>query len=129
MGLREVAEADLSFILEDRDTGFGWGITVIDPDGLTKPLVGMSSDISQLIDPETGQAVSGRKASIVLRISSLFGAGFSSLPKAIADTGSKPWLVQFDSINGWSGTFKISASDPDRTIGVVSCTLEFYKEA
>lgn len=129
MGLREVAEQDLAVLLEDRVGGFGWDITVIDPDGLSAPLVGSSSDIGQLIDPETGQGVSGRFASVVLRISSLVLAGFSSLPKGIAEIDGKPWIMKFDDINGNPGTFKVSSSAPDRAIGAVSCTVEFYKEA
>lgn len=126
MGLREIAETDLSFILEDSVFGFGWSITVTDPDGTTAALIGFSNDIAQLIDPDTGQAVSGRLASAVLRTSSLTAAGFG-LPVGIADSGSKPWLIQFDDINGTAHTFKVAQSNPDRALGVVSCVLEAYE--
>ena len=126
MGLRETAAADVGAILEDSVYGFGWPITVTDPDGNTAPLTGVSGDISQVIDPDTGIAVSGRLASAVLRISSLTAAGLG-LPVGIADSAKKPWVVQFDDINGNAHTFKVQQSDPDRAVGVVVCLLEVYK--
>lgn len=127
MGLREEMEAALSETLEDSDL-FGWAISLKDPDGLTKSLNGSSSDIAQVIDPETGVAVSGRVASIALRISSIYGAGFTSLPKAISNTTLKPWIVTVDDINGNSYVFKVKESNPDRTMGVVVCYLEVYSQ-
>lgn len=126
MGLRTIAETDLGKILEDSIYGFGWLITVTDPAALVKPLTGFSSDISQLIDPDTGQAISGRLASVSLRISSLTAAGFTSLPVGIADSANKPWLIAFDDINGNPYTFKVMKSNPDRALGLVICILELY---
>jgi len=125
MGLREQAEADLAFILEDSVGGDGNLITLTDPNGLVDTFTGFSNDISQVIDPDTGQAVSGRQASITLRISSLYAAGFG-LPKQVSDTALKPWVVQFNDINGLPYTFKVSESMPDRALGVVVCMLETY---
>lgn len=125
MGLRATAEADLAFILEDADTGFGWSISVTNPAGTTADLTGFSNDIAQLIDPDTGQAVSGRLASAVLRISSLTAAGLD-LPVGIADSASKPWLVAFNDINGNAHMFKVAQSNPDRALGTVSLILEAY---
>lgn len=126
MGLRQTAEADLSFILEDKVTGFGYDITVTDPLGSSAPLIGFSSDVALTIDPDTGQAVSGRRASVALRISSLITAGLE-LPRAIADSASKPWVVVFTDINGGSYTFKVQESHPDRALGIVTCMLELYE--
>ena len=126
MGLRKTAEADLGVILEDGVYGFGWPITVTDPNGTVASFTGFSNDISQLIDPDTGQAVSGRLASVALRISSLVTAGLA-LPVGIADAGSKPWQIQFDDINGNAFKFKVSQSNPDRAVGMVICLLELYK--
>ena len=128
MGLRELAENDLGFILEDEVTGFGWPVTITDPLGNsgTGPFIGFTDDISQVIDPDTGQAVSGRLATVVLRISSLNAAGLG-IPEGISDENLKPWVVQFDDINGVSYTFKVSSSNPDRALGVVSLILELYQ--
>lgn len=126
MSLREEAEKDLGLIVEDDQTGFGWPIEVIDPEGKkVSGLTGLSDDISQLIDPETGAAVSGRLASVAIRIAALTTAGLG-LPRAIADENSKPWRVNFDDINGSPHTFKVAQSNPDRAIGLVVCILELY---
>jgi len=126
MNLRQQAEADLAFILEDNATGFGWPITVTAPDGTSSPLTGSSNDISQVVDPETGQVVSGRSASVALRVASIFEAGFNSLPVGVTDKNSKPWLVAFDDINGNPYTFKVIQSNPDRTLGLITCILEAF---
>lgn len=126
MNLRLQAEADLEFILEDSSNGFGWTITVTDPNGMSSPLTGASNDISQVLDPETGAVVSGRSASVALRVASIFEAGFNSLPVGVADSNSKPWVIQFNDINSNSHTFKVIQSNPDRALGIITLILEAY---
>ncbi len=127
MSLRGLAEQDLGIILETDAYGFRWPITVTDPAGLTVPdLYGFSNDISQTIDPDTGELVSGRLASCVLRISSLTAAGFTDLPRNVADSTSKPWIVVFNDINGNAHTFKVRQGNPDYALGAFSCILEAY---
>lgn len=126
MGLRDEAEEDLSEILEDDIIGAGWPIKVTSPEKISADLTGYSGDISQLIDPETGQAVSGRIAHVTLRISSLSEKGLA-LPEGIADASKKPWVVEFNDINGSPFKFKVQESNPDRTLGIVNCILEFYE--
>ena len=126
MGLREQAETDNRAILNDSVNGFGFFISLTNPDGVVAPLTGFSNDISQLIDPDTGQAVSGRMASVALNINDIITAGLT-LPVAIADSAGKPWLITFNDINGNTNTFKILKSNPDRAIGMIVCILEFYK--
>ena len=125
MGLREQIEADLEFILEDSIMGFWFDIRVTDPSENADDFVGFSNDIAQAIDPDTGQLVSGRVASVALRISSLTNKGFG-LPVGIADKTSKPWIVAFNDINGNPFTFKVSESHPDRATGIITCFLELY---
>jgi len=83
------------------------------------------NDIAQVIDPDTGQAVSGRLASVAIRIGALTAAGLS-LPVGIVDAGSKPWVMEFNDINGNPFKFKVSQSNPDRALGLVACLLELY---
>lgn len=125
MSLRQLAEADLGLIMEDATTGFGWAITITDPAGVSASLTGLSDDIAQLIDPDTGQAVSGRMASVALRLSSLTAAGLG-IPVGISDSSSRPWVVQFDDINGTAHTFMVQKSNPDRALGIVTLILEAY---
>lgn len=126
MGLREIAENDLGFILEDVDRGGAWPITVTNPAGVSAALTGFSGDIGQVIDPDTGMAVSGRQAHVTLRVSTLVSLGLSR-PEGVADDTAKPWVVQFNDINGTSYTYKVIRSMPDRTAGMVSCLLGLYE--
>jgi hypothetical protein len=126
MGLREIAEADNGNILRDDVTGFGFSIILTDPTGAFANLTGFTNDIAQVIDPDTGQAVSGRSASCAIHIQDILDEGLT-LPQAIADSGSKPWIVTFNEINGQTHTFKISQSNPDRAVGMLICVLELYK--
>jgi len=128
MGLRDIAKTDLSLILADSDYGFAYLITVTNPAGTSTPsgFTGFSNDISQIIDPDTGEAVSGRSATVALDMTALTAAGFSTLPEAVADEDLKPWIVVFDDIEGSSYTFKVSQSNPDRSLGLVVCHLEAY---
>jgi len=128
MNLRALAEQDLGVTLEDKITGFAVDVTVIDPDGLEKILSGTPNDIAFVIDPDTGQAVTGRFAKVTLRISSLTAAGFTSLPVGVPDSTSKPWVIKFKDVNDIDHVFKVESSLPDRTLGVISLTLENYTE-
>lgn len=127
MGLRSEAAAALVEIYEDEDTGGGWPITVVSPAGLSKVVIGRSADIGQMVDLETGAILSGRSASVSFAISSILTAGFTTLPEGVVTATQKPWLVNFKDANGNSHTFKIQQSNPDRTVGAVTCILEVYK--
>ncbi len=126
MGLRTAIEQDLAYILEGDTTGFQWPIAITNPAGTVENFLGFSNDIAQVIDPDTGQMVSGRVASIAVRISALYAAGFT-LPRGISDAKQKPWVVKFDDINGKAHTFKVESSDPDRGLGLLTCMLEAYE--
>jgi len=126
MSLREQAEKDLKGIMEDETTGFGWPVTIVNPLGVNLSLIALSGDISQTIDPDTGQLVSGRLAYCSIRMSSLFAGGMG-IPEGISDSDRLPWLVTFNDINGVSHTFKVYKSSPDRALGIVDLVLEGWK--
>lgn len=125
MNLRETAEQDLATTLEDSVMGFGMPIVVTDPDGFMAELCGQSGDISFLIDPETGQAVSGRVAHVTIRISTLAEKGLS-IPRGVADKTSKPWVIAFPDLACNDQTFKVEEARPDRTLGLVTCIVGVY---
>ena len=122
-GLREVAENDLETILEDKIHGFAVDITLTNPAAETQTLTGFSNDVSQIIDPETGQIVSGRLATATLRLSKLT----IGTPEGIADPKSKPWLCAFDDILGKNHSFKVAHANPDLTLGIILLALEIWK--
>ena len=128
MNLRELAEADLAKTLEDGAIGFGYPIILTSPDKVSKTLTGYSNDISFSIDPDTGLAVSSRVASVALRISSLIAAGFVTLPEAIQNDTLKPWIVQFNDLSNNPFIFKVQEGHPDRGLGIITCTLEIYRD-
>lgn len=125
MGLRETAAADCKSIVEAAD-GFGWPITVTSPDGTVAAMVGLSTDIGITIDPDTGTAITGRRASVAISNVSLLLV-FGALPRAIADGSGKPWLVRFPDIHGSPHSFKVRETQPDRAIGLTVCFLEWYR--
>jgi len=124
-GLRETAEADLAGILED-PLGFGWPIVLTDPNTNVRSFTGFSNDIAQVIDPETGVAVNGRRISVALRTSSIIASGLS-LPRGVPRENTRPWVVSFADLAGKVSKFKVVESDPDRTLGVVILHLELYE--
>lgn len=128
MSLRGLAERHLALTIEDGAGGFGWPITLTSPAGVATAMTGQSVDISAVIDPDTGQLISGRQASVALRIASIPPAVVTAegLPRNVPDDTSKPWRVTFDDINGVTHEFKVKASLPDRTIGLTVLTLEAY---
>lgn len=125
VGLRQQATADLKVILENSTTGFGWPLSLTDPSGNSADLIGSTGDIALVIDPQTGQAVSGRTAHVALALESLTAAGLG-IPVAIAEITRRPWVVEFDDPMLNSYTFKVSGSHPDRTLGLVTLALELY---
>ena len=127
MSLRVQAEADLAVTLE-APGDFGEPFTLTDPADFESAtqLYGTVGDIGFLIDPDTGQGVSGRHATLTLRISTILAAGYPGLPEGIADKALKPWLVEFAGIATPAQKFKVMQSFPDRTLGVVTMSLEFW---
>lgn len=121
MGLREQAALDSRTILEDSTAGFGWPLVLTSPAGVSTSLTGFTSDVSVTIDPDTGQAVAGRKASVAVSLSSL-----PAMPAAVADELTKPWLVTFADVQGVTSTWKVIEVLPDRAVGVVVLLLESY---
>lgn len=116
MNLRGLAESDLSYIFDDGSTA-----VLLSPAGAEYPVVMISNDISEGIDPGTGQLVTGRYAYALLRMSML-----PDLPKGIAESGEKPWRLRFVDLQGVTATFKIVSTRPDRTLGLVKCELQAY---
>lgn len=97
-----------------------------DPEGNSVPFVGLSNDISAVIDPGTGMVVSGRSATLTLRLTSLISAGMP-VPRGTHDSSRKPWRVRVADISGVEANFKVVRADPDKTIGVVVLHLEAYR--
>ena len=125
MGLREQAAADLKSIVEDDATGFAWTIILTSPLKVSHTLKGLSTDIGQTYDQETGVPIAGRRASVTLSLATLTLLNLA--PKNVTKEDSKPWTVRFTDSGGSPHTYKIVETMPDRTLGALVCLLEFYK--
>lgn len=120
MGLREQAALDAKAIVEDT-AGFAWPLTLTSPVGVALSLLGLTTDVGQTIDPETGQAVAGRRASVAVSLSSL-----PEMPEAIADGRRKPWVATFADSQGRMADWKVIEVLPDRATGIAVLLLEAY---
>lgn len=125
MGLREQAVLDAQAILEST-SDFGVTLTITDPDGVSADVTGYSADIHLLMDPGTGQAVSGRRISAAVHMNTLVAAGLG-LPVGVAEQAAKPWRVRFADARGAPQTFKVVSSEPDRVTGIVVLWLEIHR--
>lgn len=121
--LRELAERDLGTILETTDGGFGRPVVLTDPSGTSATIDGMTGNISNAIDPETGAEIVGDFPSVTLRISSILAAGLA-MPVQEKHTGATAWRVSFEDLAGTTHTFRVQRPEPDYTLGFVNLKLE-----
>lgn len=126
MGLLSDAAADVKAILEDTD-GFGLTVTVTSPAGTAAQITGIPSDIGQTIDPETGQAVTGRQVHISLPVATL-RSSFGELPRGVLDRSEDPWRVTVQlPLMAQPATYAVSTTMPDE-VGCLVCFLEIYSD-
>ena len=83
MNLVAQAEADLALTLEST-ADFGEAFILTDPSGVTGNLTGQFSNISAVIDPDTGVRISGEFIQATARISSITAEGLG-MPVGIED--------------------------------------------
>lgn len=107
MSLRELAEADNAFLLEDDELGFAVAIRLTDTDGRVYDVVGQYHRVGVDVDPETGLLVQGNKSAITVRLSR-FPA--DNLPEA-------DWSIETTDITGTAVTGKANHVMLDRTAG------------
>jgi hypothetical protein len=109
-------------------SAFGLSIVVTSPGGTSVDMTGYAREIGQTIEPETGQAVAGMRASIDLPLADFRAAfGSSSLPVHVASAAGAPWRVSFDDAGGVNRAYKVVDTMPDLSLGVITCTLETYR--
>jgi len=125
MNLREQAAADMRGILEDSAAGFASVCVVTSPWGKKATLRGIFRDIDLAIDTQTGEAVAGHTASIVISKPSLAAVGFQEI-RNIPEEDSAPWVIELTDMGGAKRTFKVSDTPTDE-LGAVTCMLEAHK--
>ena len=108
-GLREQAEADLDFIIEDDTHGFATSITFSKSGEDDITVKGIANRIGVIQDQDTGLMFPGKTSFITVRISSL-----TTIP-------DETWNVAFTDISGNSVSGKIKQPMPDNTLGKFTC--------
>lgn len=114
---------DNRWILNDPN-GFRQAITLTSPAGVAATYFGFATDIAELLDPETGQAVSGRRASVSLSLLEVL-----DLPAVVHESDRRPWLVSFVDARGETNTWKVGDVRPDRRSGNLVLIVEGYRAA
>lgn len=125
MNLRDLAALDHVAIVSDGVAGFGWPIIVTNPDGLFASTTGYASDVAEVIDPQTGMPVMGRRVTVLVLPGPIVAAGLGEV-RAVPDSDRKPWLMRFADIRGRGRTYKVMAVYPDNDLGSLRCDLEAY---
>ncbi|MCQ2087878.1 MAG: hypothetical protein MJZ37_07480 [Bacilli bacterium] len=115
MGLRELAEKDLGFTLEDGNYGSARNITLSSPDGEEFQIQGWVNDIGYSYDTE-GNAVSSRTISAMWRMSSVMKNGNYVVP-------GRGWECSFSDMTGKEWNCYVVRVEPDRTLGIARAWL------
>ena len=108
MNIRELAEKDLSFTLEDTSLS-GSRFFLFDKKGNRFELAGFVGDIGYLLDT-TGTPVQGRTITTTYRL--------SSLAKKTKEVPQKGWRVLLQDLSGTEYRLYVVRYEPDRTIGI-----------
>lgn len=119
MGLREQAESDLAFTLEDPSVGSPF--VLIDPSGAEYPVVGTVGDIGLLIAPESGERIRSRSIVCSCRIKTLNELG--------ANIPCRGWRARIMDLQGNALNAYVEGNDPDRTLGIYNLIIGLDTEA
>jgi hypothetical protein len=114
MNLREQAESDLGWILENTGEA-GSPFVLINPDGAEYNVVGMVGDIGLSISPETGERIRSRSIVCSCRIKTLSALG--------AGQPGRGWKARFTDLEGNTVNAFVQGNDPDRTLGIYNLVI------
>lgn len=126
MSLLDRVQKDAQRIMNSEKFGFSTPLVLTEPDGTTHGLKGIVSVIYNLIDPDTGQPVSGFLATVSLNKLDLQDAGID-MPIGEMDTNARPWTVETTLVGGETILTKVVRSSPDKTNGNILIDLGKYE--
>ena len=112
MNLKELAEKDLQYTLENKDNGFAVDIILTNLSSQSQTVQGQYNRVSVDIDPETGMKIKSKKSIVSIRNSNL-----------TIGTPTKNWKVSVLDINGQSFEGIVSEVLPDDTLGFTTLYL------
>lgn len=125
MSLLQRMQKDAQRIMNSEKFGFSTDIVLIDPVGVEYPLKSILTVIHNLVDPDTGQPVSGYLATASINRLDLNELGIT-LPEGVSDDRARPWTVRETNIDGVVVNYKITRAAPDEANGNILCDLGSY---
>ena len=125
MGLLDRLRKDSQRIMNSDRFGFSTAITLTTPAGIQYPFKSIIAVIHNLIDPDTGQPVSGFLATASINVLDL-QASLLELPEGEMSESLRPWTITETNINGVVVTYKIVSTAPDEANGNILCDLVTY---
>ncbi len=125
MNLISRVQKDSQRIMNSERFGFSVPIVLTEPDGTAHSFKGLVSIIHNLIDPDTGEPVSGFLATVSINVRDLNAAGVE-VPEGVMSETERPWLVTETNQFGVEQTLKIVRAAPDETNGNILIDLGAY---
>ena len=121
MNLRGIANEDLSFTLQDGNSGFGMPVIIDDGthrigDDTESPFYCQIGRVPFFEDPDTGIGVNGTFCHIAANLKDLKTAGFVIDGRNLSDPG---WKVSAPDIDGTIQSYTIKSFQPDYTLGIL----------
>ena len=112
MSLRQIAEEDLAYTLENKDSGFACDIILTNLANQSQTVQGLYYRTSVDIDPDTGMRIKSKKSTASVRNSAI-----------TIGTIHKNWKVVVEDINGEVFSGIVSEVWPDKTLGFTTIYL------
>ncbi len=126
MSIRDLAASDHAAIVQDVAGGFAIPIVVTNPEGVSLSMNGLTTDVGEVVDMQSGMEIAGRRVSVQILTAPLIAAGMGE-PRAVMDGNAKPWLVTFANVQGVPRTYKIFDVKPDEIFGSHKCLCEAWQ--
>lgn len=125
MSLLDRVRKDAQTIMNSGRFGFGTDVVITDPDGVEYPMKSILTVIHNLIDPDTGQPVSGYLATASINRYNVPVSKRTEL-YGVSDELKRPWTMRETNIDGVIVTYKITRAAPDEANGNILCDLGSY---
>lgn len=125
MSLLDRMRKDSQRIMNSARCGFSTAITLTDPSGVGYPFNSIIAVIHNLVDPDTGQPVSGFLATASINTLDLLALGLE-IPEGEMSESARPWTITETNIQNVVVTYKIVSAAPDEANGNILCDLVNY---
>ncbi len=125
MSLLDRVRKDSTRIMNSERYGTGTDIVLIDSDDVEYPMKSIVAVIHNLVDPDTGQPVSGYLATASVNRYNLPVNKRTEL-EGVSDELQRPWTIRYTNIDNVEIINKITRAAPDEANGNILCDLGSY---